>query len=46
MQDFKLKQPQPLRIVDYHIEMLSVGAADCYIIYYNDRLGNCNTPRC
>ena len=36
MQDFKLKQPQPLRIVDYHIEMLSVGAADCFIIYYTD----------
>ena len=41
MQDFKLKQPQPLRIVDYHIEMLSVGAADCFIIYYTDSKG-CN----
>lgn len=41
MIDFKLKQPQPLRIVDYHIEMLSVGAADCFIIYYTDNKG-CN----
>lgn len=23
-------------IIDYHIEMLSVGAADCFIIYYTD----------
>lgn len=36
MTNFRLKQPQPLRIVDYHIEMLSVGAADCFIIYYTD----------
>lgn len=41
MIDFKIKQPQPLRIVDYHIEMLSVGAADCFIIYYTDSKG-CN----
>lgn len=36
MIDFKLQQPQPLKIVDYHIEMLSVGAADSFIIYYID----------
>lgn len=40
MIDFKLKQPQPLKIVDYHIEMLSVGAADSFIIYYIDSKGN------
>lgn len=40
MIDFKLKQPQPLKIVDYHIEMLSVGAADCFIIYYVDSKEN------
>lgn len=28
------------RIVDYHIEMLSVGAADCFIVYYKDNTGN------
>lgn len=39
MIDFKLKQPQPLKIVDYHIEMLSVGAADSFIIYYTDSKG-------
>ena len=38
MIDFKLQQPQPLKIVDYHIEMLSVGAADSFIIYYIDTL--------
>lgn len=31
------KRPQ---IVDYHIEMLSVGAADCFIIYYRDSNGS------
>lgn len=36
MTNFRLKQSQPLKIVDYHIEMLSVGAADCFIIYYTD----------
>lgn len=25
-------------ITDYHIEMLSVGAADCFIIYYTDSM--------
>ncbi|HRN20261.1 MAG TPA: MBL fold metallo-hydrolase, partial [Prevotella sp.] len=40
MIDFKLQQPQPLKIVDYHIEMLSVGAADSFIIYYIDSKGN------
>ena len=34
----ELAKPQPLRIVDYHIEMLSVGAADSFIIYYIDTL--------
>lgn len=36
----ELAKPQPLRIVDYHIEMLSVGAADSFIIYYIDSKGN------
>lgn len=40
MQDFKLKQPQPLRIVDYKIEMLSVGAADCFIMWIVKKITN------
>lgn len=32
---FPIKKPT---ITDYHIEMLSVGAADCFIIYYTDSL--------
>lgn len=35
-------KPQPLRIVDYHIEMLSVGAADSFIIYYIEPVGGIN----
>jgi len=31
-----LNKPQQVKIVDYHIEMLSVGAADCFIIHYTD----------
>lgn len=36
MSIIRLQRPQPLKIVDYHIEMLSVGATDCFIIYYTD----------
>ena len=32
----ELSQPHLRKIVDYHIEMLSVGAADCFIIHYKD----------
>ena len=32
----ELSQPHLRKIVDYHIEMLSVGAADCFIIHYTD----------
>lgn len=31
-----IEQPKSPKIVDYHIEMLSVGAADCFIIHYTD----------
>ena len=32
----ELSQPHLRKIIDYHIEMLSVGAADCFIIHYTD----------
>lgn len=36
----ELSKPHFRRIVDYHIEMLSVGAADCFIIHYTDSDNN------